>query len=82
MNELELAAAHLGAFFRRHNIDTESLTVILNVTDRHAAAELDYAIKSSFKAYELNTRCDALPDIRRIELRGLKISVESPLHTP
>lgn len=81
MNEIERAAAELAHFFARHNIETDGLTIILNIGDREAAARLDYAIKSSFKAYELYPG-GPVGDIRQFQLRGVKFKVESPLHAP
>jgi low affinity Fe/Cu permease len=61
-------------WFAQHNIPTKSVVLIINVSDRDAAARLDAAIKEEIFPHETDTQ--------NMEIQGIEILVESPLHEP
>jgi hypothetical protein len=80
-----MTLTELGYNFRRwfaqHNIPRESVVLIINVSDRDAAARLDAAIKKElFQADKSGRQIE--PDIQNMEVQGIEILIESPLHEP
>lgn len=68
----------LARFCAENAVPTESLRVILNFTDREAAARFDIAFKRSLEPLMLRPSHDF--DIRKFEMNGIKGMVESPIH--
>ena len=69
----------LHNYFRSRGISTEGLTVILNMTDRNAAIALDSYLQRELSTgikQPINFRLD----VRKFELCGLKVHIESPVH--
>ena len=81
MTGLGQAMAALSQFFARYDIPTDSLTVILNIADRDAAARFDAAVKRDADTAMVGDLARR-PDIRKMTINGVKVRVESPLHTP
>lgn len=69
----------LHLWFSQHNISTESLTLILNISDRDVAAKVDMALKRDF-----STRTMVPPgpvtDFSKFQMMGIRVQIESPLH--
>jgi hypothetical protein len=64
-------------WFAQHNIPRKSVVLIINVSDRDAAARLDVAIrKEVFPVLPVDEV------LKSIEVQGIEILIESPLHEP
>ena len=81
MIDLQRTFDALTRWFAERNISTNSLTVILNFTDRDAAVRFDAAMQRDLEAVILHTAGKQL-DVRTFEVIGVKVRVESPVHTP
>lgn len=63
------------------NIPIEGLTVIFNWQDSQPAAAFDYVVQQEMERYTIQWGRPSSPlDIRKFELHGLRIRVESPIH--
>ena len=81
----DLSIAHivyqLRVWFEKHDIPVTDLTVILNIANKNDAAHFDFDLRKEFSTVEM-----AQPfaisgiDIRKFEMYGIKMQVESPLH--
>ena len=74
------AIGHIRYWFACRNMPCESLTVIFNFSDAREAAAFDAEIKRCTEPM-LWPKGGVL-DITAFELYGVKVRVESPVHTP
>jgi hypothetical protein len=82
MNELASAMHALHAFLENHGIDTENLTVIINIRDRREAAKFDAALSrwiNEICTFKNNAQLNK--SIADLNVCGIKVKIESPLHT-
>ena len=76
-------AVRLRYWFAKHDIQTKSVTLIINIAEANPAAAFDTAFREEFAAYRLNPGIAIYSpvDVRRgFELHGLKFRLESPIH--
>ena len=73
-------AQSFHVWFAERNIDPASLTVILNVSDRHDAARIDVAVAREF--YDITKLSIGGTPIATtdFQLHGIRFKIESPLH--
>ena len=79
MNLRKLAYA-IYYWFTERNIPTENLVVILNMSDRNAAAHLDFEIKKEMADIMWFTDKSNTLKTGEFKLHGINFKVESPLH--
>ncbi len=72
----------LGRWFVQNNIPTDGLTVILNFQDANAAARFDAALLREIEALRIDHRSKLAEILSEFEMNGIKVKVESPIHTP
>lgn len=77
---LDRTIIELLIWFKRRNLSTDSLTVILNFTNEKEAAEFDFAVKQEARDWLLYQTNEKPLDLRKFEIRGVKLKVESRLH--
>jgi len=81
MNGIFSILHNLKHWFESNQIDTGSITIILNITDKDSAARLDFTMQDEFFKTVMQRRPPGTDmDIREMEICGLKVRVESPLH--
>ena len=79
MNEI----THLiGRWFAEHNIDATGFTLILNFTEPRPAAhvEVTLAREIASSAYVMLPPGSVNLDMRRFQMNGIKVQLESPVH--
>lgn len=68
-------------YFGERNIPMDGLTIIINLTDKNAAARLDSELKKEIAPYMPSDEQNKI-DIRTLKIRGISVKIESPLHQP
>ena len=79
MIDLQRTFDALSRWFEQRLIPTDSLTVILNFSDRNAAVLFDMAMQRDLESVVLKTQEKWL-DLRSFEVLGIRVKVESPAH--
>lgn len=78
---MQRAILELRRWFRLHDILTDDITLIVNVSDPQVAAKLDFYIKQEMDPLLPEATSSRSP-LSSFKLFGLQIKIESPVHEP